>query len=460
MDARIHDPQRACSSAASTRATAALLGSIGLALTFGLVGPSAAGTAASFAVPRHYATGAYPFSVAIGDVNADGRGDLVTANADANTVSVLLNRNGAGFRARHDYRASGYPVAVAIGDLNSDNKPDLAIANRGNGSISVLLNKGDGSFARKRDTKPGRGATSVAIGDLNGDGKPDLASADEFGSTVSVLVNRGHGRFGPARSYPTPPGRFSPVSVAIRDLNGDGRRDLVSASLQAAKVSVFLNGGGGRFAARRDYPTGGHPSSIAVGDLNHDHRPDLATVAIRGGTVSVFLNRGHGRLKARREYRAQSFTQGIVIGDLNSDHLPDLAVAALTTQGLSVLFNDGHGSFRSHRDYRVEYPPHWLALGDLNGDRKTDVALAYGDMNRVAVRLNSTGLCGVPNVVRRPLAVAKRIIMRSHCRLGAVHGAYSNSVERGRVALQKPAVGSVLPLAGRVELVISRGPEN
>jgi VCBS repeat protein len=254
----------------------------------------------------------------------------------------------------------------------------------------VLLNTGGGRFTRKRDTDLGRGATSVSIGDLNGDGRPDLASADAYGNSVSVRLNQGRGRFGAAR-YLTPRGRFSPISVTIRDLNGDGRRDVVSASLDARKVSVFLNHGEGHFAARSDYPTGGRPISLAVGDLNGDHKPDLATVAITGGTVSVFLNRGDGRLGDRREYRTQPFTNAIAIGDLNGDHRPDLAVAANTVAGLSVLFNDGHGNFRSHRNYRTAYPAYSVAVGDLNGDGRKDISLAYADMNRIAVRLNSTG---------------------------------------------------------------------
>ena len=438
-----------------------LLGCIVIALTVGLVAASAAGTPASLGVPRNYATGAHPVSVAMGDLNGDGEPDLVSTNADANTISVLLgrDRSGVGFRPKHDYRVSEHPVAVAIGDLNGDGRPDLAVANRGDGSISVLLNTGGGSFARKRDTDRGRGPTSVSIGDLNGDGRPDLASADAYGKSVAVRLNRGRGRFGPERHLPTPRGRFSPVSVKIRDLNDDGLRDVVSASPDAGVVSVFLNRGHGRFAARRDYPTRGGPSSLAVGDLNGDHRPDLATVAVTGGAVSVFLNRGDGTFPDNRAYRTQSFTNAIAIGDLNGDHRPDLAIAANTVTGLSVLFNDGHGEFRSHRNYLAEYPAYAVAVGDLNDDGRRDIALAYADMNRVAVRLNSTGLCAVPNVVREPLAVAKRLIRRSHCRPGSVRSAHSNRIERGRVVVQTPEAGSVLPLRGEVGLLLSRGPE-
>ena len=106
---------------------------------------------------------------------------------------MLLNRGDGGFRAKLDYRTGSGPFRVAIGDLNGDRKPDLATANWAAvtwRTVSVLLNRGDGSFRAKRDYRTG-GALSVAIGDLNGDGKPDLATANFVANTVSVLLQQG-----------------------------------------------------------------------------------------------------------------------------------------------------------------------------------------------------------------------------------------------------------------------------
>jgi hypothetical protein len=186
-------------------------------------------------------TGALPVSVAIGDLNGDGKPDLATANPDPNAVSVLVNRGDGSFQAKLDYETGNRPRSVAIGDLNGDDKPDLATANfdSGNGkTVSVLLNRGDGSFQAKLDYATGLGPASVAIGDLNGDGKPDLATGNPDEYAVSVLVNRGDGGFQAKLDYATGRG---PASVAIGDLNGDDKPDLATANSDDETVSVLLN---------------------------------------------------------------------------------------------------------------------------------------------------------------------------------------------------------------------------
>jgi hypothetical protein len=164
---------------------------------------------------------------------------------------VLLNRSEGSFPARRQY-ATGYDTrSVAIGDLNRDGTLDLVTTNyypgggpqTGANSVSVLLNSGDGSFRAKHDFRTGRGPISVAIDDLNGDGTPDLATANPGPDgnpvrTVSVLLNRGDGSFRARLDYGT---RGSPESVAIGDLNGDGKLDLATANFDVNNVSVLLN---------------------------------------------------------------------------------------------------------------------------------------------------------------------------------------------------------------------------
>ena len=95
------------------------------------------------------------------------------------------------FGAKIDSGTGFVPVSVAIADLNADGRPDLATANAGSRTVSVLLGNGDGTFAANADFGTGTYPYSVAIADLNADGRLDLAVANSNSSTVSVLLNRG-----------------------------------------------------------------------------------------------------------------------------------------------------------------------------------------------------------------------------------------------------------------------------
>jgi hypothetical protein len=176
-----------------------------------------------------------------------------------------------------------------IGDLNGDDKPDLVVANvnYGSSNVSVLLGNGDGSFGVGTEYGTGNDPISVAIGDLNGDGKQDLAVANHAANTASVLVGNGDGSFGLKTDFGT---GVSPSSVAIGDLNGDVKPDLAVASHDANTVSVLLGSGDGSFEVKTDYGTGSGPSSVAIGDMNGDGNPDLAVSNNSSNTVSVLLN--------------------------------------------------------------------------------------------------------------------------------------------------------------------------
>jgi FG-GAP-like repeat/PASTA domain/FG-GAP repeat len=427
-----------------------LSGSVGVAALF-------AASAPSFAGPKSYATGTNSQSVAIGDLNGDGKPDLVTANLEARTVSVLANRGQGTFRAKLDYGTGANPISVAVGDLNGDGKLDVATANAGEnvGTVSVLLNRGDGGFQAGLDYATGGDNRSVAIGDLNGDGKLDLATAN---GGVSVLLNRGDGSFLAGVEYEA--GRVS-HSVAIGDVNGDGKPDLAVANLGlfTGTVSVLLNSGDGTFQAKRDYETGKNASSVAIGDLNGDGKPDLAAAIYGTDSVSVLANSGDGTFQARRDYATARGPVSVAIGDLNGDAKPDLATADVGEDAgaVSVLANKGDGTFQARLDQTERgADTRWVAISDLNGDGRLDLATADGDSDTVSVRTNTTGACKVPNVRGKTLPAAKRAIARGHCGVGTIRRVYSKTVKKGRVISEQPKPGTVL-YRGKVSLVVSRG---
>jgi len=179
-------------------------------------------------------------------------------------------------------------------------------------------------------------------------------------------------------------------------------------------VSVLINRGDGSFAGPFDYATWKGPLSIAIGDLNDDGKPDLVTAG--DSTVSILLNGGQGSSFARRDYRVGGTPESVAIGDLSGDQEPDLAIAPFFNDRLAVLVNIGKGGFGRPTTYRTESTARDLAIGDLNGDRKEDLVSANTDEEpaTLSVLLNATGLCGVPHVRGRPLPAA-----RLACRRGA-----------------------------------------
>lgn len=449
--------------------SAVLLACVAVALALGVVAFSAPPPGPSFAEPKQYAVGDGPDGLVSGDLNDDGKLDLVTANGRA--VSVLLNKGDGTFQARRDYPAGG--THLAIGDLNGDRKLDLATtaALLNNPHVSVLLNRGNGSFRAKRGYRTGRGPNSVAIGDLNGDGKLDLATSNMYqpakskAYTASVLLNIGGGRFRAPRDYRT---GDNPEAIAIGDINGDRKLDLVTAN-EGDTVSVLLNRGGGRFGSKRDYRTGPSPTDVAIGDLNSDGKPDLVTpnlLSIDTGPprISVLLNKGDGSFRARRDYQT-GWIYSVTIGDLNSDRKPDLVIGSVFGFP-SVLLNRGNGSFQVMLRYRVQAKlrhdsagGEWAAIGDLNGDGKVDLATSNDEADTVSVLINTPGLCNVQDVRRMTVAVATRMLSRVNCSASEVGSDYSAAFKRGRVMWQKPAPGVVLPNGGKVDLRVSLGPK-
>jgi hypothetical protein len=354
----------------------------------------------TFGASHNYATGRNPSSVAIGDLNGDGRPDLAVGNDGESTVSVLLG-NGDGTFGAKTYDAGDAPFSVAIGDLNADGQPDLVVANHNSLGVSALLGNGNGTFAAKQDFRTSGYPSSVAIGDLNGDGKPDLAVTNSEASgggphTVSVLLGNGDGTFGVYSDFDT---GSAPVFVAIGDLNGDGRLDLVVANEKSSTLSVLLGNGDGTFGAKNDYATAGGPTCVAIGDLNGDGRSDLAVASYTSGpvtvsSVSVLLGNGDGTFGARNDYSTGDFPVSVAIGDLNADGKPDLVVANNGPATVSVLLGNGDGTFGAKSDYPsgsgFPYGPTSVAIGDLDGDGKPDLAVANSD-TRVSVLLGNGG---------------------------------------------------------------------
>ncbi len=350
-------------------------------------GNGAGGSGAlSFAAKVDYITGASPQSVALGDVNGDGTADMVTANYNPDTASVLFNNGNGTFATKVDYPTGIDPIAIALGDINADNKADIVTANRTANTASVLLNNGNGTFATKVDYTPGGSPDAVALGDVSGDGKADMVIANFGNGGVSVFFGSGNGTFAGKTDYITGGG---PDSVVLGDVNGDGKADMVVANSSVNTASILLNNGTGTFAPKVDYTTGTNPFAVALGDINGDSKADIVVTNQSGTTVSVFLNNGNGTFAAKVDYTTGSNPEGVALADVNGDGKVDMVVANKSTSNASVLLNTtpfSLGSAILSYAGNVTPPPNgsdgWISLSSANGGGST-----YG----VTVGTNSLG---------------------------------------------------------------------
>jgi hypothetical protein len=296
--------------------------------SYGIVGVLLGNGDGTFQPVVVYDTGAnFTKSVAVADVNGDGNPDIIVASACvsgvncdagvAGVVSVLFGNGDGTFQPATTFGSGAYNASfVAAADVNGDGKPDLIVSNQcmassdcgsnSPGEISVFLNNGDGTFQTPATYNSGGNfAYAIAVADVNGDGKPDLVVSNASSGTVGVLLGNGNGTFQNPVTYASGGVNPAPGPLVIADVNGDGKPDLVvSNSCQGKRscfepgpVGVLLGNGDGTFQTPVTYKSGGRgPNSVAVGDLNGDGRPDIVaangclTKSCDGFSVGVLLN--------------------------------------------------------------------------------------------------------------------------------------------------------------------------
>ena len=362
------------------------------------------------------AAGAYPTSLAVGDLDAQTESEeLVATNFGSNSVTIFswqgntLRSTGLNFFAA-PFGQQGFPRAlvraVVIGDFNKDGKGDLAFANYGANEVYISISLGKGATGKINfqnlfdlDVNPstlltpnqcavGKAPIAIASGDFNGDGYPDLVVANLLSNTLSILINQ--------EGIPIPPQASEATREILSTLKSEGipifkvgsEEEIKTTENEGSKVQIG-------------------PYSLAVSDFDKENGPDIAVANFASNTVSILYNDGTGRFKTIRTFPVGEGPSSIAVGyasyvdkagkqvsvSLNNDTWPDLAVANYLDNTVTILLNKGGKGNKDftpitvsgpaynllHKKAAIENGPRAIGVGffdDMGKDVKTlDIAV-------------------------------------------------------------------------------------
>jgi hypothetical protein len=372
-----------------------------IAATLLLAAP-AYGANANFLTAQNYRAHTSPASLVAGGnlVDNNGWGDVAVVNQGSNDISYLTGTPFGSLEAPLNRNAAGGPVSLAFGPADVENDVNLAIANRTSNSFGMVGNLQDILGSEQRIGPAGSQPSAVITNYF------DVIVANEGSNNITYAAGNGFDQYGMA-NYPAGDG---PSGVVTTDANGDGLRDVLVSNVRGANVSMLAaqanpnnnpnNPVPPNFAPPVNFPAGETPSDIAVGQLDGTGRPDLVVPNQDPGTVSVLLATATGGYAPPMAYKVGSGPTAVALGDVNNDGRADIVAANSASNSVSVLQGNGNGSFGAARSFRAHTRPSDVAISDLNQDGAQDLVVTNAGSNDVSVLLQSPAAIASCHVTR------------------------------------------------------------
>lgn len=344
-----------------------------LALLLASLGPTAH-SQLSFEPPTVYPLYQEAKTVAVGDLNGDGRDDVAVTAWPSGLYALYQQADGL-LGTPATLMAPTLPLGLAIGDLNGDLRMDLAVGGAG-GQIFLYRQGSSGSLGLPAVCAGYGLVNSLVIDDLNGDGLADIADTSFDFPVALVSLQATDGTFGLPAVYQV--GGSNARSICTLDCNSDGRRDV---ALLLADQACYLTGSPGGFDLPHYIPAQ-WAYALAAGDVTGDGSDDLVfTVATNQPDAAIGVIPFSGGLPGSSTlYPAYDFAQPLVVADMNTDGRKDVIAVHGGYEAVTVHLQDGAGSLGPWSAYTAPYCNGYeaggLAVGDLNSDGLPDVAIA------------------------------------------------------------------------------------
>jgi len=335
-----------------------------LNLLFNTSGSTASDTY-GFGSRQIYSVGEHPTEIGTGDIDGDGRDDIVVASREDDELTVFLVRDAGTLVESARLDTGNGPYDVLVRDLDGDGDNDLVVGERIGDSVSVILSDGDGyGFAVRRTIDTVAETRQIALGDFDADGDPDLAVA---GEKLQIYLNDGNANF--KRSQTLGLDDLLQCAVAA-DLDEDGADDLIVTGLEKRRLHVLRADADGKFsddtssARYETFAVSFLPNVIAVANIDDDGHVDVIATSRERAETLVWYGTGHGGLVRTQLVKDASALSAVSIGDVDRDGRNDL-VATLTAEGTAAVYR-GLGSV----PYDIEET---LELGSAPGALVLDI---------------------------------------------------------------------------------------
>lgn len=405
-------------------------------------------------------TGSFPLALDIGDINGDGRNDVVLTTSRApNTI----------YDPAHDYmlfafiqkadgtldtpflyplRVAYSPAAIKIYDVNNDGKKDVVVGD--GGGIAIFLQNSVGSL-NPYIFYPTEYSSKIQLGDLNNDGLIDLAGIDIISDYVSVMFGAADGTFANGITYYAPHGVAGDIQIG--DVNNDKLNDIIVMSGQTytPSPSVLTQKSSGGFDPVVSYMISTLPSSslsLGVGDINGDHKTDVVVPYLGNGSqyIALFTQNTSGTLTSPPTSLASYYgPTAVAVKDLDFDSRPDVIVSHGGWSKLGVYLQQSNGILAAETLFPIPYAlsviPNGLAVGDINNDGAQDIAIAHSN-NGLVILYNTTSMPSPPIANAQSLATSEDTLVNI-----TLTGSNSTNSDLGYQVLTFPAHGLLSGIA-------------